>query len=229
MKKSTGRTALKHRVLSLLKLPDFDKALDKLSKLPPRRVINTLIASLCNDDEEIKWRAISAMGFIVSNIAAKDMESARTVMRRLIWSLNDESGGIGWGAPETMGEIMACNEGLAGEFAHILVSYIREDGNYIEYQPLQRGVVWGIGRLAQVRPGLLREKDTTRFLEPYLGSSDPAIRALAAWAIGLLGVGGSSSRLEALLTDDTEVQLYMDRKLAVCRVSEITAEALASI
>lgn len=25
------------------------------------------------------------------------MDSARIVMRRLMWSLNDESGGIGWG------------------------------------------------------------------------------------------------------------------------------------
>jgi len=78
LKKSTGRATLKHRVLSLVKLPDFDKALDKLSKLPPRRVINILIASLCNDDEEVKWKAVSAIGFIVSNIAAKDMEAART-------------------------------------------------------------------------------------------------------------------------------------------------------
>ncbi|MEW6614960.1 MAG: DVU0298 family protein [Thermodesulfobacteriota bacterium] len=229
LKKSTGRATLKHRVLSLLKLPDFDKALDKLSKLPPRKVINTLIASLCTDDEEMKWKAVSAIGFIVSNVAANDMEAARTVMRRLMWNLNDESGGIGWGAPEAMGEIMACHEGLAEEFAHILISYIREDGNYIEYQPLQRGVVWGLARLAQVRPRILRDKDTARFLHTYLGSSDPTIRALAAWAIGLLGVGGSRSRLEALLTDDTEVQLYMDRKLVVRRVSEIDTEALASI
>lgn len=60
-------------------------------------------------------------------------------------------------------------------------------------------------------------------------SSDPTIRALAAWTIGLLGVGGSRSRLEALLTDDTEVHLYIDHKLVVRRVSEIAIEALASI
>ncbi|MFA4909831.1 MAG: hypothetical protein WC649_02110 [Desulfobacteria bacterium] len=36
------------------------------SKLPPRRVINLLFASLCTDDEEMKWRALPAMGFIIS-------------------------------------------------------------------------------------------------------------------------------------------------------------------
>jgi HEAT repeat protein len=228
LKKSTGRTALKHRVLSLLKLPDFDQALDELSKLHPRKVINTLIASLYTDDEDMKWRAVTAMGFIVSNIAAKDMESARTIMRHLMWSLNDESGGIGWGAPEAMGEIMTCNEGLAEEFAHILLSYIREDGNYIDYQPLQRGVVWGLGRLAQVRPDILREKDATRILYPCLGSSDATVRALAAWAMGLLGVQDGRSQLEALLTDNAEVHLYRDRHFSVRRVSEMASEALGA-
>lgn len=228
MKKSTGRTALKRKVLSLLKLPDFDQALDELSKLHPSRVINTIIASLCTDDEEMKWRAVTAMGFIVSNMAAKDMESARTIMRRLMWSLNDESGGIGWGAPEAMGEIMACNEGLAEEFAHILLSYIREDGNYIDYQPLQRGVVWGLGRLAQMRPDILREKDATRILCPCLGSSDTTVRALAAWAMGLLGIEDGSSELKALLTDNSGVHLYRDRYLGVRRVSKMVREALGA-
>jgi len=36
-----------------------------------------------------------------------------------MWSLNDESGGIGWGAPEAMGAIMARHTGLADEYANI--------------------------------------------------------------------------------------------------------------
>jgi len=58
------------------------------------------------------------------------MESARVIMRRLMWSLNDESGGIGWGAPEAMGEIMARHEQLTKEYSAILGSYIREDGKF---------------------------------------------------------------------------------------------------
>ena len=30
-----------------------------------------------------------------------------------MWTLNDESGGIGWGSPEVMGEILAAHKGLA--------------------------------------------------------------------------------------------------------------------
>jgi len=46
---------------------------------------------------------------VISNLTEKEMESARVIMRRLMWSLNDESGDIGWGAPEAMAEIIACH------------------------------------------------------------------------------------------------------------------------
>ena len=218
--------ALKRRVWDLLRSSNLDKALDELSQLPLRRVVNPLFSLLYSEDEEIKWRSVTAMGLIVSIIASNDMESARTVMRRLMWNLNDESGGIGWGSPEAMGEIMACQEELADEYAHILVSYIREDGNYLDQQLLQRGVIWGLGRLAQVRPHILQSRDATRFISPYLRSSDATIRALAAWTMGFLGAKISRSEIERLLTDDTEVRLYVYRRLAVCSLSEITREAL---
>lgn len=95
------------------------------------------------------------MGAFVANLADEDIESARVIVRRLMWQLNDESGGIGWGAPEVMGEILARHEGLAGEYANILTSHIKEDGNSLEHEPLQRDALWGVARLAQVRPDLV--------------------------------------------------------------------------
>ena len=226
LEKIKSRKALKNNVVSLLKTSDIDQALSALSKFSPRRVINPLLSLFCSQDEELRWKAITAMGFIVSTIASKDMESARIVMRRLMWSLNDESGGIGWGAPEAMGEIMACNEGLAQEYVHILFSYAREDGNFLEHEPLQRGVLWGLGRLAQVMPHLLEKQNVSQPLQFYLKSSDATIRALAAWTLGLIGVEESRSKIEALSTDDTQVQFYIDRKLVLRRVEEIAKEAL---
>jgi hypothetical protein len=79
-------------------------------------------------------------------------------MRRMIWNLNDESGGIGWGSPETMGESMACHNRLAGEYHRILVSYIRPDGNFLEHPELQKGLLWGLARLAAVQPELARKR-----------------------------------------------------------------------
>ena len=61
------------------------------------------------------------MGEVVSKIAENDLEFARIIMRRPMLNLNDESGGIGWGAPEAMGEIMARSEKLAEEYHKILI------------------------------------------------------------------------------------------------------------
>ena len=92
-----------------------------------------------DNDELVKWRAVTAIGSIVTLLAKKDIEAARVIMRRLMWSLNDESGGIGWGAPEAMSEIMAQSNKIAEEYNSILISYLNEQGNFLEYEPLQKG------------------------------------------------------------------------------------------
>jgi hypothetical protein len=165
------------------------------------------------------------MGVVMAHLADKDMESARVIMRRLMWSLNDESGGIGWGAPEAMGEIIACHEALGKEYAHVLISYIWEEGNYLEYDLLRRGAVWGIGRAAQTRPYLMH--DAAPLLVPFLSSSDAVLRGLAAWVVGLLGPEAARLQLEALANDPTEIPIYLDRELHYRSVKNLAAEALA--
>lgn len=225
-RKMKGRN-LKRRVFDLLNSNDLDRGLHELCRLPARRVVNPIFSLLCSDDQEVRWRAITAMGVVVANLAAEDMESARVVMRRLMWSLNDESGGVGWGAPEAMGEIMACHEGLAKEYAHILISYIRQNGNFLEHALLQRGVVWGLARVAQVRSHLVR--DAVLHLRPYLESKDATVRGLAAWTMGLLGADTARSQIESLLEDNAEIQLYRNHKLVTCRVSDLAEQALTTL
>ena len=107
---------LKPVVLSLLENPDFKNVLHEIHNLPPRKTINVLFSLLCSADKSLKEKSVIAMGEVVSKMAESDIESARTVMRRLIWSLNEESGWIGWGSAEAMGEIMARNQILADEY-----------------------------------------------------------------------------------------------------------------
>lgn len=164
-------------MLELLSREDFEKGLNEILQIPARQVINPLFSFLYNSNESVKQKAVTAMGAVVSSLAENDIESARVIMRRLMWNLNDESGGIGWGSPEAMGEIMAQSKQMAEEYHSILISYIREDGNYIEHEILQRGVLWGLARLADVRPDLVR--DAAPFLHPYMESDDPILRELA--------------------------------------------------
>ena len=135
-RKLSGRE-LRRNVSNILKTEDIGQALDILCRMPARQAVNPLFSLLLSTDPELKWPAVTALGAVIANLAHQDMESARVMMRRLMWQLNDESGGIGWGCPETMGEAMACHEGLAQEYARVLASYVMEDGNFLEYEPLQ--------------------------------------------------------------------------------------------
>jgi len=186
-KKESPRILLRRRVRELLGSGDLEQVIREIGKIPSRKAISPLISVFYDSDPELRSKAISVFGRIAADLANEDMEAARVVMRRLMWMLNDESGGIGWGAPEAMAEAMACHPRLAEEYVRILLSYIREDGNFLEYEPLRRGALWGIGRLARVYPEMLIELDAARYIRPYLESDDPLSRSLSARALRMLG------------------------------------------
>ncbi len=219
----------KRRISSLLESSDIAAVIRELHQLPAARVINPLIGSLCSNNERVRWHAVTALGPVVADLADRDMEGARVVMRRFMWSLNDESGGIGWGAPEAMGEIMACHAGLAQEYAHVLVAFMRKEGFFLELELLQRGLMWGLGRLAQVRPSLLREKNAATYLLPYLDSSDGPVRGLAAWALGLLKAASAVSGLKKLRSDPAVVRHYSNRIFVDETVGSLAEKALANM
>lgn len=205
------------------------QAMDTIHAYPRNYVLKALFSGICRNDETLRWHAITVMGRVVAELADEDLEAARIVMRRFMWSLNDESGGIGWGVPESMAEAMVCHETLAEEYAHILVSFMREEGFYLEYELLQRGLMWGVGRLAQARPELLRSKQAAGYLLPYLDSPDPTVRGLAAWALGNLGAEEAVPRIKPLLAENQPVRIYMDEKLMDTTTGELAQQALASL
>lgn len=220
-----GGRALKRQVRRLLGSPDLDSALAQICRMPPRQVVNPLFSFFCSLDQTLKWRSVSAMGAVVANLAAGEAEFARVVMRRLMWSLNDESGGIGWGAPEAMAEIMACSPMLADEFGAILLSYIQPQGNnYLEHALLQRGLLWGLGRLAHVRPS--RVRPAAPGLVPFLHSPDPFHRGLSAWTAGALAWEGCHDLLKALCGDAAPLEIYCRGELQPTSVGRLALAAL---
>jgi hypothetical protein len=222
-KEKLSRRQRKRRVLDLLRHPDYAICIKQICRLPYRQVVNPLFSFLYSLDEQVKWRAVSAMGAVVCRLAEKDMEQARIIMRRLMWNLNDESGGIGWGSPEAMGEAMALNENLAEEYAAILVSYLDPDGNYLEHEDLQKGALWGVGRLAHSRPQLVA--DAAVFLAPFLEAEDPGRRGLAAWAAAALPGETVFAGLAHLKDDDTNFKIYIDGRLLNLPVNRFAKRA----
>ena len=137
---------------------------------------------------ELHWRAAHCLGKVVTVLASQNREAARNFMRRLMWSLNEESGNLGWGIPETMGCIVAQSPVIAEEYERITISYIIDTGkssNYIDHGPLRKSSYWAIGHVAKYRQEALWQ--ALPWLLAGLEKDDHMpCRGMAAWAVAQL-------------------------------------------
>ncbi len=226
--KKDSLRSLKKQTLAILESSGGYHDLLVLSGWSLLRIINALCSFLYHKNPVIKWNAVTAFGSAVSSLADTDIESARNIIRRLMWNLNDESGGIGWGSVEAMGDILAKNPALAREYWPILLSYAREDGNFQENEQMQRGVLWAIGRLCQVRPEMPGDT-AAKHIMPFLGSADAHVRGLAARVMGCLKAEESRPVLEQLNADESAIRIFHGDNIIDTRVKDLAQEALIRI
>lgn len=211
---SSTRKNKKH-ILALLASDTTTDHLKAILEYPASTSIHAFFAAICNSDSTLRWNGIRYFGPVMAKLSEDDLEAARVVMRRFLWSLNDESGGIGWGAPEAMAEVMVHAKQLRKEYLHMLVSYCQQDGeeqfqdgNFLELPQLQRGVLWGVCRLAQCDKNYFQKFDITIELNGYLETDDIEVRGLALKAIGYLGYGLRLRGALDKLTHDSGGYLY---------------------
>ncbi|MBU1042353.1 MAG: HEAT repeat domain-containing protein [Proteobacteria bacterium] len=229
---------LKRTLRHLLSEDGWAEGLADLDKVGARRLTGPLFSLLLDKSEAVRWRAVSAFGRTVARMAesrepGEGLEAARVVLRQCLWRLNEESGGVGWGVPEALGETLARHRRLATEFHRVLASYVREEehgeGNSLDHVPLRRGVYWALGRLAQVYPDLLEGEIAT--LRAGLGEDDGACRGLAAWALGILGAAGvarakdAAPQLASLASDAAGVELFAGGVLRQTTAGALATEA----
>lgn len=226
---------IKKRVLQLL-AGDLATARQELKQYDEHGLVNPLFSALYRPEERLRWQTVTLFGEVLARLADKNMEAARNVMRRYIWSLNDESGGIGWGAPEAMAEGIFHHDRLCEEYMHMLLSYMQpdgplahQDGNYLELPALQRGLLWGIARVAEKRAELLLKKNVMPDIMRYMKSEDAVVRAFAVRALGLLGDGAAEDVLLAHLSDSQEIRFYHSGEFTMLTVGEFAKTALEQI
>lgn len=165
-----------------------------------RRAMSTLVSFIFEEDPLIRWRAIEALGVVARERAITGLEEIRGIIRRLFWTMNDESGSVGWHAPEAIAEILFNTTHLIEEYADILTSYMTQS-------PFERGVHWAIARIAAARPRVFRYMVPR--LELSLENPDPSIRGYTAIALALIdGNSGFHEKLEPLKADNTTLSLY---------------------
>ncbi|SMF26154.1 DVU0298 family protein [Desulfovibrio gilichinskyi] len=223
---------IKRAVIEALADEDWEQKFSVLMKeYPMQSLIAPLFSSLCAPSEIVRWHGISSFGQVVDRLFAEDDARARIVMRRIMWMLNEESGGCGWGVPEAMGEITASNRVMADEYGRILLSYIHEaEGkpeNYLEFTLLLRGAMWGVARLAQSRPDIVAP--ATDDLIKFLVSNDPVLVGIACWALGGLKAKRAVQQLNKLTGNGNIINLYMDRQLRSGTVGQLAQAALEKI
>lgn len=204
-----------------------------LAPMDAQGLVGPLFSLLLDPDEAVRWRAVTALGAVTARLADQDMERARVVMRRFLWHMNEESGNVGWGIPESMGEAMARHPRLAEEYHKKLASYVQcpdclGDDNYMDHPPLRQATYWGLARLAQVRPGLARHA-ADELLAALEGEESPASAALACWAVGLLRDERAVPALRGLAGREDAVEIFRDGALERTSLGALAAEALRAM
>jgi HEAT repeat protein len=181
-----------------------------------RGVVRALVSLLYDPDELVRWRAVSALG----DLAGAHPELAQSLVTRLYWSLNDESGGIGWMSAPALGEI--------GRHAPPLLSRcIRPLVRYLDEPYLLAGALWAIGRLAPAYPAETRE--VVPEVSLLCASADPSARAHAAFTLGAVGDARAQRALADLGDDESPARIYEGGQLVTKQVREWAGEALARL
>jgi len=207
MAKISYRRETKKKVGEILSMPHGDAAMDLLKQISDKQLVGHLFSHFFHKDELIKFRSVAAMGALGARVGKRNMEQARILLRRILWNLNDESGGIGWGSPEAMGEILSQNPKLALEFKSILFSYLEPGGNFIEHEMLQRGVLWGVGTYLRSNPEDINP-DTQELLFQHLLSRDAVKRVYALRALFNAKHFDNHPIPENIRADNQEVNIF---------------------
>lgn len=189
--------ARKAEVREFLLIRDLEAVTDWAENV--RNPLRILFSLSYDSDELVRWRSIEAIGKVAGWQAENGLERIRDFVRRLLWQMNDESGGLAWHSPELIGEILVNVPPLAGEFAPLLLSFLKEE-------PFEKGAHHAVCRVAQFHPKAFGD-DVSPLLES-LTDPEPSIRGLAALALGFLESKAALTRIEMLKHDPATVSLY---------------------
>ena len=144
-----------------------------------RKALSLLIRMAYDKETLVGWRAIKAVGRIANVLVKTEREFLRIAVRKLLWSLSDESGGIGWAAPELLGEIVHSDpQGFADIIPLIAEVYD------IEEQTFRPGVVYALARVAEVSPEMIANYQ--KIVIRSLVDTNPLVRIYALELVGIL-------------------------------------------
>jgi hypothetical protein len=176
--------------------------------LANRTILSMLVRLAYDKTSLIGWRAITAIGIVSSLFVNNNYAFLRDTVRKLLWSLSDESGGIGWSSPEILGEIVSADP----KKFYDIVPLIAEVYD-IEEKVFRPGILYALGKIAGVEPALVLPYKN--IVVSGLSSSDPLARMYALDLAAKLKehlphaeVVALASIIRELTKDNAEVWIY---------------------
>ncbi|MGC8578825.1 MAG: DVU0298 family protein [bacterium] len=206
----------KESIKDLLLADQYDKLCEFIKQKKNR--LSTLLSLSYTTDNYIKFKVIRATGFVVDKIIDQELEFIKTTISNLLWSLNDDSGSVGWSSPELLGEIISTRIDLLKEYIPLVISMLKIKETYF-----RAGVLWAMGRIASVEPSHI--KPYAPFINMYL--SDPAAETpgYAVWCLKLINAKIPEEHISHLLEDTSEIVLLdTDGSISKKTISELAKQ-----
>ncbi len=156
-------------------------ALLELARQDSAKVLRFLTARLCTGDDDMKWKAVRALGVVAGEREVTGEERVRELLRRFVWQMSDESGNVPYGIPEAFGEVLVARPELQEEFLPLLCS-LAYDPERTQFGPIEQGVIWALARVGAPAAACSPEA-VEAVVRAAAEHHDPQTRHLASWAL----------------------------------------------
>jgi|YelNatPaOPRAMG01_1025707.scaffolds.fasta_scaffold01730_5 hypothetical protein len=208
----------KEKIKKLVMDEEYNKLYELVKEKKAR--LYTLISLSYTADNYVRLKVIKATGYVVSIIADSELDFVHTIITNLLWSLNDDSGSVGWSSPELLGEIITQKIELFKEYIPILISMLNIKETF--FRP---GVLWAMGKIATKEPSHI--KPYAPYINMYLSDPVAETRGYAVWCLTQIGVPVPEEHQKHLLNDFSEI-LLLDAKGNISKktICELTKETI---
>ena len=221
---------LKKNILSALGSNDLDAVVALAAS--DRKVLSRLVRLAYDKETLVGWRAIQAVGLVARMLIKSDYEFLRETCRKLLWSLTDESGGIGWSAPEMLGEIVSADPVRFRDIIPLIASAYE-----VEEDVFRAGVLYALGRVAETAPELAAPYQKIVIMS--LADRDPLVKVRGVGLIRLLWPWANSNgiwsreygerislSLDKLISDKGEAWVYQGNNFISMQVGDEAKDIL---
>ncbi len=136
---------LKQTLVNALEANDYEAV--RTLALQSRKVFSVLVRLAYDKTTLIGWRSIRATGHVATLYVKNNYTFLRDAIRKLLWSLSDESGGIGWSAPEILGEIVSADPVKMSDVIPLIADIFS-----IDERVFRPGVLYALKRISEIQP-----------------------------------------------------------------------------